>query len=88
MKPDQAVLEFPCQFPVKAFGHQHPDFARIVLDVVRKHAEETTEEDLTMNNSRNGRYLSVTITIRATSQVQLDNIYRALSDHEMVVMAL
>ena len=81
-------LEFPCRFPIKAFGHDHPDFPEIVFELVRKHAQDTTAEDMRSNNSRNGRYLAVTITINATSQVQLDNIYNALTAHELVVMAL
>lgn len=38
--------------------------------------------------SRNGRYLSVTVTVRAVSQEQLDAIYRELSSSEAVLMAL
>ena len=61
---------------------------RTVLEIVQKHAEGVTEQQLRQSNSRNGRYLAVTVTIEATSQLQLDNIYRALTDHDMVVMAL
>ena len=38
--------------------------------------------------SRGGRYLAVTVTVRAQSRDQLDDIYRALSAHERVLFAL
>ena len=39
-------------------------------------------------SSRGGKWVSVTVTIQATSRAQLDAIYQALSDHDKVVMAL
>ena len=38
--------------------------------------------------SRNERFVSVTVTIAATSQQQLDNIYQDVTDHADVLMAL
>lgn len=82
------LLEFPCRFPIKAFGHGHPDFADMVFALVNEHVDNLSREDMQQNRSKNGRYLAVTITITATSQSQLDSIYHALTAHEQVVMAL
>lgn len=82
------LLEFPCRFPIKAFGHDHPDFAQTVLEIVQQHARGVTATDMKQSNSRNGRYLAVTVNVQATSQSQLDQIYEALTSHDMVVMAL
>jgi putative lipoic acid-binding regulatory protein len=41
-----------------------------------------------MRPSAKGNYLSLTVTIRATSREQLDNLYRALSSHPMVKVVL
>jgi len=41
-----------------------------------------------MRASKQGKYLSLTCVIRATSRQQLDALYLELSDHPMVVMAL
>jgi len=38
--------------------------------------------------SSGGNYTGLTITVRATSQEQLDNIYRALTGHPMVKVVL
>jgi putative lipoic acid-binding regulatory protein len=41
-----------------------------------------------MRASSGGKYLSITCTIRATSKPQLDNLYRELTAHPMVKVAL
>jgi putative lipoic acid-binding regulatory protein len=41
-----------------------------------------------MRPSRQGKYLSVTCTVRATSREQLDALYLELCDHPDVVMVL
>ena len=38
--------------------------------------------------SREGKYISLTATVNATSQEQLDALYRELCDHPTVVMVL
>ena len=38
--------------------------------------------------SAKGNFVSVTVTVRATSREQLDDIYRELTAHEAVLMAL
>ena len=41
-----------------------------------------------MRASSAGKYLSLTCTINAVSRDQLDNLYRDLTAHPMVVMVL
>jgi putative lipoic acid-binding regulatory protein len=41
-----------------------------------------------MRPSAKGTYLGLTVTVRATSREQLDNLYRALTSHPMVKMVL
>jgi putative lipoic acid-binding regulatory protein len=41
-----------------------------------------------MRPSKNGNFISVTATINATSKPQLDDIYRELTAHPAVLMAL
>lgn len=84
----ETLLEFPCDFPVKAFGYDTGDFALLVVDLIRPHAPEISADDLVTRSSRGGRYLAVTVTVRAVSREQLDNIYYALSGHERVLVAL
>ncbi|WP_231940896.1 YbeD family protein [Acidihalobacter aeolianus] len=84
----EALFEFPCSFPIKVFGPSHPEFRVRVVELIREHAPEVTDEAVRENLSRGGNYLSLTVTIEATDRAQLDAIYRALTGCELVTMAL
>lgn len=85
---DDTLLEFPCDFPIKAFGYDTGDFGTLVVELIQTHAPEVTYEDMQTRSSRGGRYLAVTVTVRAVSREQLDRIYHTLSAHERVLVAL
>lgn len=85
--PD-SLIEYPCDFPLKIFGQQQPDFAQAVLAVVSRHDPGFVPASMEMRASKNARYVSLTYTIRATSREQLDAIYQELCGHPMVVMVL
>ena len=85
--PD-SLIAYPTNFPVKVMGRTQPGFAQAILDVVKKHAPDFDEATVGMRPSREGKYLSLTFEIRATSREQLDALYQELSDHPMVNMAL
>jgi putative lipoic acid-binding regulatory protein len=57
-----------------------------VLGIVRAHAPDFDGATMDMKTSKQGKYLSVTCTVHATSRQQLDGLYRELCDHPMVVM--
>lgn len=82
------LLEYPCDFPIKVLGRTQAGFAQTILEVVRSHAPDFDGSTIDMKTSRRGKYLSLTCVIRATSRQQLDDLYRALCDHPMVVMVL
>ena len=86
--PAQSLLAFPCDFPIKIMGKTQAGFAQAVLEIVRRHAPVFDPATLAMRPSREGRYLSLTCTVRAVSREQLDNLYRELCDHSMVTMVL
>ncbi len=83
-----AKLDFPNVFPLKVMGANEDDFEALVLSIIAKHAAIVAEKAVTRRLSRGGRFLSVTVHIRAESQAQLDAIYRELSAHERVLMML
>lgn len=82
------LLEFPCRFPVKAMGKDEDEFVAHVLNLISPHFPEISEDDIHTRPSAGGKYISVTITVTATSKLQLDAIYYALTDSERVIMAL
>lgn len=84
----ESVIEFPCDFPIKAMGLASFDLEVIVFEIVTTHAPDTPKHALKKRESSNGKYISITITVNAQNQAQLDAIYQALTDHEHVMMAL
>lgn len=83
-----SLLEFPCEYPIKVFGHNDLDFDAVAVEIVRRHVPDLREGAVRTAESRRGNYLSVTITIEASSREQLDDIYRDLTASEHVLMAL
>ena len=86
--PDTSLLEFPCDFPLKVMGLATDDFDLLVVELVLKHVDELREGAVQRRDSKQGKYTSVTVTIEATSQEQLDAVYRELSSHARVLMVL
>jgi putative lipoic acid-binding regulatory protein len=84
----ETLIEFPCAFPIKVMGRAQDDFAQAVVSVVTKHAPDFDAASVEMRPSQAGNYLSVTCTIRAISQAQLDALYRELTSHPLVKIAL
>lgn len=84
----ETVIEFPCEFPVKVMGARVEGFAQAVAEVVAGHDPEFDAASITMRPSRNGNYLALTCPVWATSQEQLDDLYRELSAHPMVRIVL
>ena len=85
---DETALEFPCEFPIKMMGRDSTEFRATARALVEKHVGEVADEAVTASLSRNGRFVSVTITITATSKQLLDDIYQDVTDHADVLMAL
>lgn len=83
-----SLLEFPCRFPIKAMGLDKNEFVAHVLNLVSRHCPDIDQEDIKTRPSSGGKYISVTVTVEATSQLQLDAIYYALTDSDRVLMAL
>lgn len=84
----ESLLEFPCDFPIKIMGILTEDFAQTMVAVVLQHAPDFDPATAEMRPSKKGNYLSLTCTIRAISQVQLDNLYRELTAHPLVKVVL
>ncbi|MDP2786066.1 MAG: DUF493 domain-containing protein [Sulfurimicrobium sp.] len=88
MNAEHSLLEFPCAFPIKIMGEAREGFADAMLEIVLRHAPDFVAASMEMKASSSGRYVSLTCTITAVSQPQLDDLYREISGHTMVSMAL
>jgi uncharacterized protein len=88
LTPHDPLLQFPCEFAIKVFGMASDEFEAAVLTIIRHHVDDLRENALTCRLSKDGKYLAITITIEAQSREQLDNIYRELTSHSLILMAL
>ena len=86
--PEQSLIAYPCACPIKIMGKTQAGFAQAVIEIVGRHAPDFDPATVEMRPSREGRYLSLTCTVRATSREQLDDLYRELCGHTMVTMVL
>ncbi len=85
---EQKLLDFPCDFPIKMMGREQPEFRDAAVALVERHTGKIRSDAIRTALSRNGNFLSITITIKARNQQQLDDIYSDLSEHEEVLVAL
>jgi putative lipoic acid-binding regulatory protein len=69
-------------------GLADADFDAFVAEIVIRHVGDINEGAVAVRPSKNGKYVSVTITFEARGQDQLDDLYRELSAHERILMVL
>ncbi|WP_374678802.1 DUF493 family protein [Piscinibacter sp.] len=86
--PEQSLIEYPSQFPIKVMGANVEGFAEAVVRVAQQFDPGFDAASIETRPSEAGNYLGVTITITATSREQLDELYRTLSTHPMVKVVL
>ena len=84
----QKLLDFPCDFPIKMMGREQPEFRDAAVALIERHAGKICSDAIRTALSRNGNFLSITVTIKAQNQQQLDDIYSDLSEHEEILVAL
>ncbi len=82
------AIEFPCAYPIKVMGLHGDDFAAVVLAIVQCHDPAITAEHLSYKPSRNGKYVSVNVTITATGVAQLQALFDDLKASGRVAMVL
>ncbi len=86
--PEESLIEYPCDFPIKVMGAHVEGFAEAVVHVARQFDPGFDPATVEHRPSKGGNYLGLTITVRATSRTQLDELYRTLSTHPMVKIVL
>lgn len=88
MSDKDSIIEYPSDFPIKVMGKAHPEFAQVLTAVVMQFDPAFDPATVEMRPSKGGNYIGLTFTVRATSRQQLDDLYRALTSHEMVAYVL
>jgi len=89
MEPEESPkIEYPCRYPIKVMGLDVDEFSTAIVDIVRQHAPELTEEDINFRPSRHGKYLAVNVIITARSLVQIQAIFDDLKASGRVAMVI
>ena len=86
--PEESLLKFPADFPIKVMGVHHADFVTAVVAIVQTHAPAFDPTTLVHLPSSGGKYLGLTVTVTVHSREQLDNIYRGLTSHPLIKYVL
>ncbi len=86
--PSESLIEYPSDFPIKIMGAADLAFIQTMVELVREHDPSFHEGKVETRPSTKGTYIGLTVTVRAVSREQLDNLYRALSAHPMVKVVL
>ena len=84
----ESALTFPTDFPVKMMGRDNPEFHSAARAIIDKHAPGVEDDKFRLTHSSKETFVSLTVTIVATSQEQLDALYEDLSAHEDILVAL
>ena len=86
--PEQSLIEYPSQFPIKVMGLNVDGFVQAVTHIAHQFDPVFDAANVELRPSKGDKYLGVTITVTATSREQLDELYRTLSTHPMVKVVL
>jgi hypothetical protein len=86
--PEQSLIEYPTDFPIKVMGANVDGFSDAILHVARSFDPSFDETTLEVRPSKGNKYLGLTVTVRVTHREQLDELYRTLSSHPMVKVVL
>jgi uncharacterized protein len=84
----KSLIEFPCLFPIKVMGAKVEGFVHALTVIVKNFDPKFDASTIELRDSSTGKYLGVTLNVHATSQEQLDELYRTLSTHPMVKVVL
>jgi uncharacterized protein len=85
---EDTLLEFPCDFPIKVMGAATDEFRSLALGIITRHFGQPAPGSIEERPSSGGKYLGITVTVRAESKAQIDAAYVELTSCRQVLVAL
>lgn len=87
--PKPPKIEFPCaNYPIKVMGDSGPELKQLVIEVFTRHAADFQPANVKVKASSKGTFQSLTVTIEATGEPQLQAIFDDLKTSPLVKMVL
>ncbi len=84
----ESLIDYPSLFPIKVMGLRAEGLVHAITQIAAQFDPNFDASTVELRESKAGKYLGVTITVTATSRMQLDELYQALSTHPMVKVVL
>lgn len=87
--PDAPKITFPCaDYPIKVVGNNADDFYGFVVETVKGFDPDLDLAQISIQDSRNGRFRSVRLKMTATGEEQLQALFEKLKASGRVHMVL
>ncbi|MEE9448226.1 MAG: DUF493 domain-containing protein [Arenicellales bacterium] len=81
-------MVFPCEIDVKIFVKNQDGTEIIIKALVCDKLAPEPLKSWAIKHSSGGKYLSITVGVEATCREQMDALYQALVDHDLVAMVI
>lgn len=88
MDDGRPLRHFPDTYSIKAVGKDNDDFASHAISIVESVIEAHSSVSHKTRESKNGTYLSVTISFIARDQQELDQVFTTMNADDRVVWVL
>lgn len=85
---DKPKIEFPCDYPIKIIGRASENYDAHVIAIVNKHLNKPYEGKVQSRDSKEGNYLSLTLTLHIESEEQLQALFEDLKNDDEIMMVL
>ena len=86
---EKPVIEFPVDdYPIKVIGAAGDEFLSHIAEIVRSHDDGFAPDKVVSQPSSKGNYVSLRLSIRATSEAQLKALHGELMAHPLVKLVL
>jgi len=87
-KTNKKVLKFPCDYKIRVFVKTDIKLKQNIFKIVEKYTGALHKNQISEKLSSKGSYMSINISIIATSRLQLDNIENDLKNCNDVLYVL
>jgi len=86
MSDAESLEQFPCEYTFKIFGRRSDTFVERVREIIAGTLGALPRDAVSVRESRQGRYLSVTVLTHVDSRSQLERVYADLRAEEQVLL--
>ncbi len=87
-QPEAPRIEFPCDYPMKVIGAALDDMEDRVFEILSRHVETVDRSTFDLRPSRNGRFVSLRVVIRAEGEEHIQRMFADLKTLPGIQMVL